>query len=105
MTSEPDKSSPKICSPKICGRQAARGTNLLPFPAVARRPLMGGWRVHAKSERPENEVSPKPMANHNNFGTNEVGRARHSVRAVREMSCDGAQGVTRPTFTPPSKNA
>ena len=38
------------------------------------------------------------MANHNNFGTGEAGRARHSVRAVVCLAKDGAHGVTRPTF-------
>src|ERR1035438_2029867 len=47
---------------------------------------------------PMQAESLKDMANHNNFGTNEVGRARHSVRAVRERSCDGAHGVTRPNL-------
>ena len=38
------------------------------------------------------------MANHNNFGTGEAGRARHSVRAVVCLAKGGAHGVTRPTF-------
>jgi O-antigen ligase len=39
------------------------------------------------------------MANHNNFGTGEAGRARHSERAALGQTHDGAHGVTRPTMT------
>jgi len=39
------------------------------------------------------------MANHNSFGTDEAGRARHSVRAALGQTRDGAHGVTRPTFS------
>ena len=37
------------------------------------------------------------MANHNNFGTNGVGRARRSARAVVAKP-SGARGATRPTL-------
>ena len=39
------------------------------------------------------------MANYNNFGTGEAGRARHSVRAVVCLAKGGAHRVTRPTFS------
>ena len=39
------------------------------------------------------------MANHNDIGTGEAGRARHSVRAALGQTHDGAHGVTRPTFS------
>ena len=39
------------------------------------------------------------MANHNNFGRSEAGRARHSVRAVVCLAKSGAHGVTRPIFS------
>jgi hypothetical protein len=39
------------------------------------------------------------VTNHNNFGTGEAGRARHSVRAALGQTYVGAHGVTRPTFS------
>jgi hypothetical protein len=39
------------------------------------------------------------MANHNNFGTGEAGKGRHSARTGVCLAKGGAHGKTRPTFS------
>ena len=60
-----------------------------------------GWLT---GEQFDELISPEAVCRLGTPDQNQNGRARHSVRAACEMSCNGAYGVTRPTTQPMDHN-